>query len=119
MKAAAVILLLCIAVGAQDTPHHFWDRKNITLHSAAIVLMAIDLGQSRSRIASGNWREDNPLARPFMGSNGGAVGIGIISAVGPVGISWWAHRSGHHRIERLIPAGYAASSGVAIAHNNQ
>lgn len=50
----------------EPAPHAFIDRENVILQSVAIGLMTADLTQTRIRLDSGLWHEDNPLARPFL-----------------------------------------------------
>jgi hypothetical protein len=62
--------------------------------------------------------EANPLAKPFVdaGWGGQIAELGIMSTLELL-IRYGIHRLGYHRIERLLPVGFALESGVSAYHN--
>jgi len=95
--------------------HRFWDRTNIALFAGAAAARAADL-DSTWRFRSGGCHEgrlsdrlvDNKPA--FTAYSFGLVGANI-------GLSWWLHRRGHHRLERLVTAVHLGETGTAAVRN--
>jgi hypothetical protein len=91
--------------GVRDASvHHFLDGGNKLRMAIFAGLVAAD-GISTQEIlnSGGHWREMNPLARPFV--NHGAPGQLAASAIGfgfSVGSSYLLHKTGHHKLEKLM-----------------
>jgi hypothetical protein len=97
--------------------HRYWDRENTLLFAVHGGLEAADFGLTHRALAHGGV-ELNPLARPF--TNLGTAGQITFFAGGTaaaVGISYWLHRRGHHRLERLVSIYAIADSGSGVIHN--
>jgi hypothetical protein len=100
-------------------PHAFIDKTNIILYTVAIGLMVADLMQTRIKLNTGLYHEDNPLVRPLMNAGiGGTLAAGIIAATVSIVISWIAHKTGHHKIERLVPVWSMVISVTALIYSN-
>jgi hypothetical protein len=90
---------------AQDSSaHRFFDHGNKLRAGILAGLIAAD-GVSTQKIlrSGGGWREVNPMARPFV--NQGAPGQLAASVLGygfSLGTSYLLHRSGHHKLEKLM-----------------
>jgi hypothetical protein len=84
--------------------HRFFDHGNRLRAGILAGLVAAD-GISTQKIlhGAGQWREMNPLARPFV--NQGASGQLAASVLGygfSLGTSYLLHRTGHHKLEKLM-----------------
>jgi hypothetical protein len=84
--------------------HRFFDHGNKLRAGILAGLVAAD-GISTQGIlhGAGQWREMNPLARPFV--NQGAPGQLAASVLGygfSLGTSYLLHRTGHHKLEKLL-----------------
>jgi hypothetical protein len=96
-------------------PHAFWDRKNALLFSGVGVFRALDYTSTRNmrdrgrqEILLSNWVVDNrPL---FISIEGAATGLSI-------GLSYLMHRTGHHKVERLISIGHISGAAFGDARN--
>lgn len=91
-------------IGFETPTHKFFDRGNTIRMGFLAGLVAAD-GISTQEIlnSGGHWREMNPLARPFV--NKGAPGQLAASVLGygfSVGTSYLLHRTGHHKLEKLM-----------------
>ncbi|MFL6314721.1 MAG: hypothetical protein ACJ71W_21660 [Terriglobales bacterium] len=120
MKRLIAIALLMIAslchgqtLPEAPKPHRFMDRANrglITASAATIVGDALSGDHVQAYINfPGQSPEMNPVARPFMNSR---VGVGFYFAASfatEVGLMYWLHRHGHHRLERILPLGVTAT----------
>lgn len=114
--------------------HRFLDRKNISLtamtFSAALAdgittQHALGIHRTTTVIENGmirsttvGYAERNPIAAPLVNTGwpGQFAATALTTGAG-LGLSNWAHRSGHHRMERVIPFLFAATSASFAAHN--
>lgn len=128
MRHLLVALLLCSAALAQFEPgafhkHKFWDKKNVAIHSANFAMQTADAFTTRHVLDRHNGRERNPWARQFAryGWGGQAAYSWGLSVGGTVLTSYFLHRVGHHRWERILPMieiGYTAGTvfGMNLRH---
>jgi len=87
-------------ISTAPEPHRFWDRQNDWLFAGVGASRVLDftstLNTRRRGLNEGlltNRIVDNhPL---FLGIEAGAAGASI-------GLSYWFHRTGHHRLERWV-----------------
>jgi hypothetical protein len=57
----------------------------------------------------------NPVTRLFSGSTAGLAVNFAGETLGVVVFSYFLHRTGHHKLERLTPAANIAASAFAVA----
>ena len=129
MRHFLVALLLCsfpllaqVELG-EFLKHKFWDKKNIAIHGANFAMQTADAFSTRHVLDRHNGRERNPWARQFVrhGWAGQAAYSWGLSVGGTVLTSYFLHRSGHHRLERILPMieiGYTAGTvfGMNLRH---
>ena len=104
-----------VAAGRPAAAHAFWDRKNALLFTGVGVFRALDYTSTRNmrdrgrqEILLSNWVVDNrPL---FIGIEAAATGLSI-------GLSYVMHRTGHHKVERLISVGHISGAAFGDARN--
>jgi hypothetical protein len=125
-----LILLLCCPALAQlthvDLHHHaFWDKPNIAIHSANFAMQSADAFSTRHVLDRHQGIERNPWARQFVthGWGGQAAYSWGLSVGGTILTSYFMHRTGHHKLERLLPViqiGYTAGAvfGMNLRHRN-
>lgn len=97
--------------------HKFWDRETAILFGVHAGLEAADFGLTHNALAHGGV-ERNPLAKPF--TNLGTAGQAAFFAGGTaatLGISYWLHKRGHHRMERLVGFYAIGDSAFGVIHN--
>jgi hypothetical protein len=94
--------------------HRFWDGENRLLFSTVAAFSAADFVVTRSNLANGG-RELNPVTRLFSGSTTGLAVNFTGETVGVVALSYFLHRSGHHKLERITPLVNVAASAFAVA----
>src|SRR5216683_3776857 len=85
-------------------PHKFLDRDNLLLISGSAASIAVD-GLTTRRTINPYFgvHELNPIARPFTKSNAGAAAYFAGSFGAEVGAMYLLHKTGHHRMERILP----------------
>jgi len=95
--------------------HSFLDGKNRFLFSTVAIFSGGDFAVTHMNLANGG-RELNPMVRPFTGSTGALAVNFAGQTAGVVGVSYLLHKSGHHRLERMVPVANIASSAFAVAY---
>lgn len=114
--------------------HRFFDRANLSLTAMTFSAALADgittqhaLGQHRTSTSLVNgvptqyavsYVERNPIAAPLVNRGWpGQLAATALTAGADLGIRNWLHRSGHHRMERVVPFLFAATSASFAAHN--
>lgn len=95
--------------------HKFWDKENIALFSGAAALCAADFTVTRQNLQSGG-RELNPIVRIYGRSSAGLALNFSLEAAGGVGLSYFFHRTNHHRLERAVSMFNIGSSAGAVTY---
>jgi hypothetical protein len=96
--------------------HRFWDGENRVLFSTVAAFSAADFAVTRSNLANGG-RELNPVTRLFSGSTAGLATNFVGETAGVIGLSYFFHRTGHHKLERITPIANVAASAFAVAYD--
>jgi hypothetical protein len=97
------------------TKHKFWDKENIALFAAAGALCAADFTVTRQNLQGGG-RELNPIVRIYGRSSGGLALNFAGEAAGGIGLSYFFHRTGHHRLERVVSLFNISTSAGAVTY---
>ncbi len=115
--AALIVLTLTTLCVAQEPVHAFNDRTNLALFSADALVRTLDAQSTRMRLTDPCrcYHEDHTPTISSTSAGQYAYSLGITA--GLVGLSYLAHKTGHHRIERLIPAIDIVHDGRAVAGN--
>ena len=96
-------------------PHAFWDRSNLTLFSGVILSRAADYASTRNMQARG--REEILLPDDVVNNSAGFAALESAGTAASVGLSYWMHRTGHHKLERWISVVHIGVTGFGIARN--
>jgi len=95
--------------------HKFWDKTNFALFAADAAFNTADFVVTRANLQSGG-RELNPVVRIFGRSAPGlAINFGGETA-GVVGLSYFLHKRGHHKLERAVSIVNMAASAGAVTY---
>jgi hypothetical protein len=100
-----------------EHPHRFFDAKNAFAVGAFAIGLAGDSWSTQRALAYPGVREANPLARPFVSSrtgeavySGGSLGLML-------GGMYLAHKTHHHKLERVVPWAMAGWEGFLTGWN--
>jgi len=96
-------------------PHAFWDRTNILLFSGVGVFRGLDYASTRNFQARG--RDEILIPDDVVNNSAGFASLEAAGTVASVGLSYWMHRLGHHKIERWISIGHISVTGFGVARN--
>jgi hypothetical protein len=94
--------------------HRFWDRDNSILFAASAAFSAADFVVTRDNLRSGG-QELNPVTRLFTGSTPALAMNFVGETAGVVGISYFFHKTGHHKLERAVSMVNIGGSATAVA----
>ena len=97
-----------------ETRHRFLDRENSALFALSAAFNAADFVVTRDNLRSGG-RELNPATRLLSGSTAGLAVNFAGETAGVVALSYFFHKTGHHRLERVVSMGNIGSSAGAVA----
>ena len=98
-----------------SSEHRFWDKPNCTLLFAAAALNGADFAVTRANLQSGG-QELNPVVRMFGRSTPGLAVNFIGETVGVVSLSYFFHKTGHHKLERAVSLVNIGSSAGAVSY---
>jgi len=104
------------ALPEAPTHHSFWDRENIVLFGTIAGLSAADFAATRANLQSGG-KELDPVTRLFGRSTAGLAANFTGETAGVVGISYFFHKTGHHKLERLTSLINISASSFAITYD--
>jgi hypothetical protein len=96
--------------------HRFWDNENRALFVAVAALSAADFVVTRANLQNGG-RELNPVTRIFSGSTAGLAVNFASQTAGIIGLSYYFHKTGHHRLERITPMVSIGASSFAVVYD--
>jgi hypothetical protein len=97
----------------ETTTHRFWDRENTFLFAANAAFSAADFVVTRDNLRSGG-QELNPITRVFAGSTTALAVNFVGESVGVMGVSYFFHKTGHHKLERAVSMLNITSSAAAV-----
>lgn len=100
--------------------HRFWDRENSILFAANAAFTTADFIVTRNNLRDGG-QELNPVTRVFGGGTAGLAVNFAGEAAGVVAVSYFFHKTGHHKLERAVSIlNMGASAGAVtfdLAHH--
>ena len=100
---------------AQIPPHAFWDRTNILLFSGVAVFRGLDYASTRNFLARG--REEILIPDDIVNNSAAFASLEAAATVTSVGLSYWLHRTGHHKLERWLSIGHIGVTGFGVVRN--
>lgn len=118
MKAILAAVLIVSSGGAAQEPHSFNDKTNLALFSADMLARTLDWNSTRMIL--GNpckcFKEDQ-LPMVIAGSSSKLLAYSLSVSAAVHGAAFLAHKTGHHKLERLIPMLDIIGDGSTALHN--
>ena len=102
-----------VATPETYSKHKFWDRENSVLFAATAAFSAADFVVTRDNLRNGG-QEFNPVTRVMTGSTAGLAANFVGETAGVVGLSYFFHRTRHHRLERAVSIFDIGGSASAV-----
>jgi hypothetical protein len=97
----------------QAPRHRFWDRENSLLFATSAAFSAADFVITRDNLRAGG-QELNPVTRLFAGSTTSLAVNFAGETAGVIGLSYFFHKTGHHKLERMVSLLNIGSSAGAV-----
>jgi hypothetical protein len=106
------------AVTTSQWPEHpkFWDRENSFLFAAVAAVNTADFVVTRNNLRSGG-HELNPVTRVFTSSTPMLAMNFAGETAGVVSLSYFFHKTGHHKLERAVSMFTISASGAAVTYD--
>jgi len=112
MTPAAVIKLK-----TAPRTHSFFDARNRLGFATLGASLTADALSTQRGLAYPGFVEMNPIARPFVQSRMGAAAYNAGSFGLMAGLMYWAHKTEHHKLERILPFVVGSWEGLLSARN--
>lgn len=100
-----------------ESAHRFFDIPNATALAALAAGLTGDALSTQKGLGLPGFHEMNPLARPFVQNRSGAALYNAASFALIGGSMYLAHKTNHHRLERVLPFAIAGWEGFLAARN--
>lgn len=113
-EAVAPVTLTPVPFHAENQ-HKFWDVQNRALFAAVAASSTADFFVTRANLQNGG-QELNPVVRVFGHSTLGLTLNFTGETAGVIGLSYFFHRSNHHRLERLVSMVNIGASTGAVSY---
>ncbi|MGH9634022.1 MAG: hypothetical protein ACRD72_04230 [Candidatus Angelobacter sp.] len=97
--------------------HSFFDARNALGFATLGASLTADALSTQKGLAYPGFVEMNPIARPFVQSRTGAAVYNAGSFGLMAGLMYWAHRTEHHKLERILPFAIGSWEGLLSARN--
>lgn len=102
-----------------NSEHKFFDNQNRVLFIAAAAFNGADFAVTRANLQSGG-QELNPIVRVFGRSTAGLAVNFIGETAGVISLSYFFHKTGHHKLGRAVSliniGGSAGAVSYGLAH---
>jgi hypothetical protein len=98
--------------------HAFNDRENLALFGADLLVRTLDWQSTRMLLTNScKCFREKELPPSIVQSSPRLLTYSLVVASAVHGAAYLAHRSGHHRLERLIPVLDIVGDGEAVTNN--
>ena len=102
--------------GKTEVPvHRFLDRTNVFLFSGVSIFRGLDYASTRNMQTRG--REEILLPNDVVNNSAGFAGLETAASATSVGLAYWMHRTGHHKLERWVSIAHISVTGFGAVRN--
>jgi len=104
-----------VVIRPRAETHKFWDNENRGLFLTAAALNGADFAVTRANLQNGG-QELNPIVRVFGRSSAGLAVNFVGETAGVITLSYFFHKTGHHKLERAVSTANIGLSAGAVAY---
>jgi hypothetical protein len=97
--------------------HSFLNARNTLGFATLGASLTADALSTQKGLAYPGFVEMNPIARPFVQTRMGAAVYNAGSFGLMAGLMYWAHKTEHHKLERILPFAIGSWEGLLSARN--
>ena len=108
---------VAIILKTPPKPHSFFDARNSFGLASMAASLSADALSTQKGLAYPGFHEMNPIARPFVQTRSGAAAYSAGSFALLAGGMYVAHRTRHHKLERIMPFAVAGWEGLLSFRN--
>ena len=115
----ALLALPAAVVTLKQPPrtHSFFDARNRLGFTTLGASLTADALSTQKGLAYPGFVEMNPIARPFVQTRTGTAVYNAGSFGLVAGLMYWAHKTEHHKLERILPFAVGGWEGLLSARN--
>jgi uncharacterized protein DUF5658 len=106
-----------IKLKQQPRTHRFFDARNSFGLASLGASLTADALSTQKGLAYPGFTEMNPIARPFVQTRVGAAAYNAGSFGLLTGLMYLAHRTQHHKLERILPFAVGGWEGLLSMRN--
>jgi hypothetical protein len=106
-----------IILKTKPKPHSFFDARNSFGLASMAAALSADALSTQKGLAYPGFHEMNPIARPFVQTRSGAAAYSAGSFALLAGGMYVAHKTRHHKLERILPFAVAGWEGLLSFRN--
>jgi len=97
------------------SPHRFFDKTNLMLFAGVAAVRALDYTSTRHFRSLGH--NEVLLSNNIVDNKPLFAGIEVAGAALSIGLSYWLHRTGHHKLERWVSIVHIGAGAFGDIHN--
>ena len=97
--------------------HSFFDARNRLGLATLGASLTADALSTQKGLAYPGFVEVNPIARPFVQTRMGTAVYNAGSFGLMAGLMYWAHKTEHHKLERILPFAVGSWESLLSARN--
>ncbi|HEV2246533.1 MAG TPA: hypothetical protein VGW37_07750 [Terriglobia bacterium] len=95
--------------------HRFFDRANLALFAGVAGVRALDYTSTQHFRSQGN--DEVLLTNSIVDNKPLFAVIEVAATAASIGVSYWLHRTGHHKLERWVSIVHIGVGTVGDTHN--
>ena len=99
----------------EEPPHRFWDKTNLMLFAGVAAVRTLDFTSTQHFRSRGH--NEVLLSNDIVDNKPLFAGIEVAGAALSIGLSYWLHRTGHHKLERWVSVVHIGAAGFGDIHN--
>jgi hypothetical protein len=103
------------AIQTPEETHHFFDRTNVMLFAGVAAVRTLDYTSTRHFRSQGN--NEVMLTNSIVDNKPLFTGIEVAGTALSIGVAYWLHRTGHHKLERWVSIVHIGAGAVGDIHN--
>ncbi len=96
-------------------PHRFFDRTNKQLFAGVFAVRALDFASTLNMRARG--RDEILLTNEVVDNKPAFVAVELAATACSIGVSYWLHRKGHHKLERWVSIVHITAGALGGVRN--
>ncbi len=98
-----------------ESPHRFFDKTNLMLFAGVAAVRALDFTSTQHFRHNGH--NEVLLTNSIVDNKPLFAGIEVAGTALSIGVAYWLHRTGHHKLERWVSVVHIGVGAFGDIHN--